>query len=108
MKITKIIAFLLAFIPFSAYSNSKYIDDVKSFGYVSGEGLACGAIRYPTYELIVRAYLVSAAKTDEEQAEGMYAYNSAKAKSYISIRSLNYSGCSEINERFLSSLRIFL
>ena len=100
MKTTQIIAFLIALTPFSAYSNSTYIDDVKNFGYVSGEGLACGASRYPTYELIVRAYLVSAAKSDDEQAKGMYEYNAAKAKAYMGIRSLNYSGCSEINERF--------
>lgn len=106
MKITKIIAFLLAFIPFSAYSNSQYIKDIKNFGYVSGEGLACGASRYPTYELIARAYLVSAAKSDQEQAEGMYEYNAAKAKSYMSIRGLNYSGCAEINQRF-NNQRIF-
>ncbi len=81
-------------------AKADYIDDVRSFGYVSGEGIACGAKKYPAYETIARAYLVSAAKSDDEQAKGMYEYNEAKAKSYLRKRHDGLWNCAEINERF--------
>ncbi len=77
-----------------------YLEDIKNLGYVSGQGLACGAERYPSYELIARAYMVSSARTDAEQAEGMYAYNAAKARAYISKRQDGYLGCNDINRTF--------
>ena len=77
-----------------------YIEDVKNLGYVSGEGLACGAKKYKKYEFIARAYLISAAKSDEEQAEGEYEYNSAKARAYLSKRHVGMIDCPETNERF--------
>lgn len=84
----------------NAYAQSTYIEDVKNFGYASGEGLACGASRYPTYELIARSYLVSAATSDAEQAKGMFEYNSAKARAYMNKRRDGFLGCDEINVRF--------
>ncbi len=89
----------------SSYS-SEYIEDVKTLGYISGEGLACGAKRYPSYELVARAYLVSAAKSDTEQSKGMVAYNTAKAEAYISKRIDNYFDCSTTNASF-GSQKIF-
>ena len=100
MKTIKLLVFMLVLISSTAKADNRYIEDVKSFGYVAGEGIACGAKRYPTYELIARAYLVSAAKSDKEQATGMYEYNSAKAKAYISKRDDGFLGCDEINNRF--------
>lgn len=82
------------------HAANKYIDDVKTLGYISGEGLACGASRYPSYELVARAYMVSSARSDKEQAEGMYAYNAAKARAYMSKRGDGLLGCEEINIRF--------
>ena len=35
-----------------------YIDEVKALGAVAGQGLACGASRYDTYELLARAILI--------------------------------------------------
>ncbi len=79
---------------------ASYLEDVKSLGYISGEGLACGAKRYPSYEMIARAYLVSSARSDKEQAEGMYEYNAAKARAYMDRRGDGYFNCGEINQRF--------
>lgn len=81
-------------------AKADYIEDVKNLGYASGEGLACGASRYKSYELVARAYLVSSARSDSEQAEGMYAYNTAKARAYMKKRADGLLGCSEINARF--------
>lgn len=77
-----------------------YLEDVRNLGYVSGEGLACGAERYPSYELIARAYLVSKARSDSEQADGMYEYNKAKATAFMEKRGDGYFGCDEVNRRF--------
>ena len=83
-----------------AKAASKYIEDVKTLGYISGEGLACGAARYPSYELVARAYMVSSAKSDKEQAEGMYAYNAAKARAFMNKRREGLFGCEETNKNF--------
>lgn len=77
-----------------------YLEDVKNLGYISGEGIACGAPRYKSYELVARAYLVSSARTDTEQAEGMYAYNAAKAQAFIKKRKAGLSDCAEVRESF--------
>lgn len=97
-RLTALTIFLLSVIFKSAFAD--YIEDVKNLGYASGEGLACGASRYPAYETIARAYLVSAARSDKEQADGMYAYNAAKARAYMKKRGDGLFNCAEINDRF--------
>lgn len=77
-----------------------YIDEVKALGSVAGQGLACGASRYDTYELLARAILISKASSDAEQARGMYAYNEAKANVYMSKQMDGMYDCREINARF--------
>ena len=99
MKFTTIICLGMCIFSFPAYSSS-YLEDVRNLGYVSGEGLACGAERYPSYELIARAYLVSKARSDQEQTDGMYEYNKAKATAYMEKRGDGYWGCEEVNRRF--------
>lgn len=81
-------------------ASADYIEEVKDLGYISGEGVACGAKRYPSYETVARAYLVSAAKSNEEQSRGMYAYNEAKASAFMRIRRSGNFDCAEILERF--------
>ena len=77
-----------------------YIDEVKALGAVAGQGLACGASRYDTYELLARAILIGKAANDAEQAQGMYAYNEAKANVYLSKQMDGMYDCQEINARF--------
>ena len=100
MKLTKILVFFLVLLANNSKATSSYIEDVRTLGYVSGEGIACGAERYKAYELISRAFLVSSASSDDEQYEGMYEYNSAKAQAYISKRQDGLSDCASINRRF--------
>lgn len=99
MKLTAAIVFALCLTGGYA-SAASYLEDVRNLGYVSGEGLACGAKRYPSYELIARAYLVSRAGSDSEQADGMYEYNKAKATAFMDKRGEGYFGCDEVNMRF--------
>jgi hypothetical protein len=81
-------------------AQAQYLEDLETLGYVSGEGLACGANKYKRYELIARAFLVSSAKSDKEQLEGMYKYNEAKADGYITKRHDGLLGCDEVRRRF--------
>jgi len=95
-----ILVFISVMIEGISVAKASYIEDVQSLGYVSGEGLACGAKRYKSYELIARAFMVSSAKSDKEQTQGMYAYNSAKAEAYLSRKHSGLLGCDEIIQRF--------
>ena len=61
-----------------------YIDEVKTLGYIAGQGMACGASKYGTFELLARAILISKAPSDKMQSEAVYTYNEAKANAYIS------------------------
>jgi hypothetical protein len=79
---------------------SDYLKDVENLGYISGEGLACGAEKYSSYETIARAYFVSSAKSDKEQADGMYVYNKAKVTGYTRKKRSGLIDCNEVNIRF--------
>ncbi|MBR2274135.1 MAG: hypothetical protein IJ864_04860 [Alphaproteobacteria bacterium] len=98
MKST-IFAILLMFIT-ASFAAADYIDDVESMGFISGEGLACGAEKYRAYETIARAYLVSSAESDEQQELGMNKYNEAKARAFLSKRHDGLWDCDETNRRF--------
>ena len=95
-----VLASLIVLVASLSPAQADYLEDVKNLGYISGEGVACNAKRYPSYETVARAFLVSAAKSDEEQARGMYAYNAAKASAYMRISRSGYFNCDEINKRF--------
>lgn len=90
---------MLVTISSNALANN-YLKDVENFGLISGEGLACGVKYYPQYEHIARAYLVSAAKSDEEQAAGMYKYNEAKVRAFMKKKQVALMGCDEVKYRF--------
>ena len=76
-----------------------YLEEVKALGLVAGQGLACKASKYETYELLARAYIISKASDDDMQEAGMRAYNSAKVNTYVNQRNES-SGCSQIRKRF--------
>jgi len=99
MNVKAVLIISLLISPLEALASS-YLEEMRALGYVSGEGLACNAKRYPYYERLARSYLITKAKTDEEQAEGMYEYNKAKAKAFISKRGDGYLDCADISRRF--------
>lgn len=84
----------------SAQAQMPYIDEVKALGAVAGQGMACGASKYNTFELLARAILISKAPSDKIQSEGVYAYNEAKANAYISKQMDGFFECGAINRRF--------
>lgn len=77
-----------------------YIEEMKALGTVSGIGMACGAPKYATFEMLARAILVTKAISDKNQEEGMIAYNTAKADSFLSKQADGLFNCGEINARF--------
>ena len=77
-----------------------YIEEMKALGSVSGTGLACGAARYNTFEMLARAILVTKAVSDQNQEEGMRAYNTAKADAFLAKQSDGLYNCDELNARF--------
>ena len=95
-----LLSLIISILFFVTSAEADYLEDVKNMGYVSGEGIACGADRYKAYETVARAYLVSAAKSDNQQAEGMRAYNEAKAEAYLFKRHDGLYNCAEIKARF--------
>ena len=99
--LTLSIAFL---IPVSAMaqlsSTPSYIEEMKALGNVSGLGMACGAPKYATFEMLARAIMVTKAISDDNQEEGMLAYNTAKADAFLSKQADGLYNCNEINARF--------
>jgi len=77
-----------------------YMDEVKALGAVSGQGLACGASRYDTFEMIARVILVTKARSNAEQAAGMKAYNNEKANAYVSKQLDGFYECAQIVRQF--------
>ena len=78
--------FIMAFVfSFNIYAaDPTYIEEVQSMGYLSGLGLACQASKYDTFEMLARSFLISKAISDEQQEEGMKAFNEAKVESFVS------------------------
>lgn len=77
-----------------------YIDEIRALGSVAGQGLACNASKYDTFEWLARAILISKAPNDSMQAQAMYAYNEEKANAYMSKQMDGMFDCAEINRRF--------
>lgn len=83
-----------------------YIEEMKALGTVSGTGMACGAPKYATFEMLARAILVTKAVSDKNQEEGMIAYNTAKADAFLAKQADGLFNCDELNTRF-NSQKIF-
>lgn len=81
-------------------ADTGYIEEVQSLGAVSGQGLACDASKYHTFELLARAIMISKAPSDAEQAQGMRAYNEYKVNAFISKIKDGFAGCREIAAAF--------
>lgn len=90
-----VVAFLMAG-TVSAANKPTYIEEASALGSVAGQGLACHAKKYHKFELLARAIVVSKAKSDKMQEDGLRAFNEAKAGTFMDIESENFSDCDEI------------
>mgnify|MGYP004557744347 CR=1 FL=1 len=87
-----------------AQEEPSYIEEMQGLGIVAGQGLACNASKYDTFELLARAYLISKASSNEVQAQGMREYNSAKVNTYVSKQMDGFFECGQIRRDFDNQL----
>ena len=100
MKKTVLFA-ILTLISANAHAEGvSYIEEMQSLGAVSGQGLACQAQRYDTFELLARAIMISKASSDTEQEQGMQAYNEYKVNAFISKMKDGFADCKNIASAF--------
>ena len=101
MKKTAIIV-LFCLIAFDAKAQKTvpYLEEVEALGYIAGQGMACKALKYDTFEMLARAIIITKAASDAEQAVGVRAYNDSKASAYLSKRMDGFFECALINRRF--------
>lgn len=74
---------LLSFSAFPAVAQMSYIEEIRALGSVSGQGLACNSPKYDKYEMLARAIMLTKAPSSKMLQDGVYAYNAAKADSYL-------------------------
>lgn len=84
----------------AAAQEATYLEEVQALGSISGQGLACDATKYQTFELLARAIMISKAASDGVQEQGMKAYNDYKARSFISVVKDGFRDCDSIVRRF--------
>ncbi len=77
-----------------------YMEEVRALGAIAGQGLACGASKYDTFELLARAILLTKSPSDKLQNDAIYAYSEEKANVYMSKEMDGFFECAQINKRF--------
>lgn len=98
-KLLTVISGLFLF-PTIAGAQMPYMEEVKALGAVSGQGLACGASKFDTFEMLARAILLTKSPSERLQNEAIYAYSEAKANAYMSKEMDGFYECGAINRRF--------
>ncbi|MDR1694779.1 MAG: hypothetical protein LBR70_06295 [Lactobacillaceae bacterium] len=83
-----------------AQADVQYFEEVKSLGVVAGQGMACKAEKYDTFEMLARTILITKASSDNMQEQGMRIYSEEKANTYISKQFDGFYDCANINYRF--------
>lgn len=94
------LSFLLQASP--ALAQMSYLEEMQALGTVSGQGLACGSSQYDKYEMLARAIMLTKAPTSKALQDGVYAYNAAKADSYLAKQRDGGYLCGEITGLFNS------
>lgn len=79
---------------------ASYYEEVRALGVIAGQGMACKAEKYETFEMLARAILITKANSDAMQEQGMRIYNEEKANTYISKQFDGFYECRSIANRF--------
>ena len=96
-----LLTYILAFyFPTIAQAQMPYLEEVKALGIISGQGMACGATKHPTVEMLARAIMLTKAPNQNMLNEAAYIYNEAKSNTYISKQMDGYYQCDLTNHRF--------
>ena len=86
---------LFALLPLSGAfcAEPDYLTEAETLGEVAGEGLACQASKYDTYELIARAYITTKAPNNELLVQALNSYANAKINAFISSFNNSFADC---------------
>lgn len=88
--------FCAANIAYAANKQPSYLEEAAALGTVAGQGLACHAKKYHKFELLARAIIVSKAKNDKMQRDGLNSFTEAKVNTFMDIESERFSECDDI------------
>lgn len=83
-----------------AVAQMPYLDEAKALGILAGQGLACGASRYKTFEMLARAIILTKSPSDSQQSNALKAFMEKKADVFIAKQMDKFEDCAEIAERF--------
>lgn len=83
-----------------AVAQMSYLDEMRALGTVAGQGMACRASLYDKYEMLARAIMLTKAPNQKVLQDGIYAYNSAKADTYLAKQRDGGYLCGEIINLF--------
>lgn len=85
---------------FPAAAQVSYLEEMKILGTISGQGLACGSSLADKFEMLSRAIMLTKAPSQAVLQDGVFAYNSAKADTYLSKQRDGGYLCGEILNMF--------
>lgn len=83
-----------------AWAQMSYMEEAKALGIISGQGLACEATKYKTFELLARAIILTKSPSDRQQNAALKAYLEKKADVFVSKQLDNFADCADIAQRF--------
>lgn len=84
----------------NAQAQMSYIEEAKALGMIAGQGLACEASKYQTFELLARAIILTKSPSLAQQSEGLKAYLEEKADIFVAKQLDNFANCPNIAKRF--------
>lgn len=93
-------ALVVLFLVPPAAAQMSYLDEMRALGTVAGQGMACKASLYDKYEMLARAIMLTKAPNQKILQDGIYAYNSAKADTYLAKQRDGGYLCGEIINLF--------
>ena len=77
-----------------------YEDEARALGAIAGQGLACGSTKYPTFEMLARAIILTKSPSDVLMDKGLKIYLEEKADVFVSKQLDNFADCQNIVSRF--------
>lgn len=96
----KLLFLLICLISTPAFAQMPYMEEAKALGIIAGQGLACEASKYQTFELLARAIILTKSPSDSQQNAALKAYLEKKADVFVSKQLDNFADCPNIASRF--------
>lgn len=91
---------MFCLVSWCARAQMPYLEEAKSLGIIAGQGLACEASQYQTFELLARAIILTKSPSDIQQNEALKIYTEEKADVYVAKQLDNFADCQNIARRF--------